>query len=157
MSNEIFHAPCSNPKRILDVGCGTGRTTAQLAEKYPDAQVIGIDLSPVPAIRPKPKNVVYIQGDVREMIKAGKEPFVPGAFDYVFGRLLVAGMTDWKGYFEQIRTILAPGGWFEVQEPELGFRDAHGISFENEIPVWTVLLDLFRIANLSRIAEKRDG
>lgn len=34
------------PKRILDVGCGIGGTTRHLAAKFPDAEVIGITLSP---------------------------------------------------------------------------------------------------------------
>lgn len=35
-----------DPKRILDLGCGTGSTTVLLQEVFPQAQVIGLDLSP---------------------------------------------------------------------------------------------------------------
>ncbi|MEB3355213.1 MAG: methyltransferase domain-containing protein [Synechococcales bacterium] len=34
------------PRRILDLGCGTGSTTLLLKRNFPDAQVIGLDLSP---------------------------------------------------------------------------------------------------------------
>ncbi|EGJ29767.1 MULTISPECIES: class I SAM-dependent methyltransferase [Moorena] len=34
------------PRRILDLGCGTGSTTLMLKQRFPDAQVIGLDLSP---------------------------------------------------------------------------------------------------------------
>lgn len=34
------------PRRILDLGCGTGSTTLMLKEAFPQAQVIGLDLSP---------------------------------------------------------------------------------------------------------------
>ena len=42
---EIFRGyGLSGPIRILDVGCGTGEITARLAELYPDASLIGVDL-----------------------------------------------------------------------------------------------------------------
>jgi ubiquinone/menaquinone biosynthesis C-methylase UbiE len=34
------------PKKILDVGCSTGLSTLKLASTFPDAEVVGIDLSP---------------------------------------------------------------------------------------------------------------
>lgn len=34
------------PRRILDLGCGTGSLTLALKEQFPQAEVIGLDLSP---------------------------------------------------------------------------------------------------------------
>jgi len=36
----------SQPRRILDLGCGTGSTTVMLQQAFPEAEVIGLDLSP---------------------------------------------------------------------------------------------------------------
>ncbi|NJP10594.1 MAG: methyltransferase domain-containing protein [Leptolyngbyaceae cyanobacterium RU_5_1] len=36
----------SKPRRILDLGCGTGSTTLLLKQAFPQAEVIGLDLSP---------------------------------------------------------------------------------------------------------------
>lgn len=126
MHNNITHCPLQNPKRILDIGCGTGRETVQLAQKFPEAQIFGIDLSPVPAIHPKPKNVEYIQGNVRDLIKARDPRIGTWSFDFVYSRLLSMGETDWTGYFADVSSILAPGGWLEVHEYEIAYRSADG-------------------------------
>ncbi|PSB29417.1 class I SAM-dependent methyltransferase [Stenomitos frigidus] len=42
----LLDAIQSKPRRILDLGCGTGSTTLLLKQQFPDAEVIGLDLSP---------------------------------------------------------------------------------------------------------------
>lgn len=46
---QHFFAPIKKQelKRVLDVGTGTGIWAIEVADKYPDAQVLGNDLSPV--------------------------------------------------------------------------------------------------------------
>jgi ubiquinone/menaquinone biosynthesis C-methylase UbiE len=34
------------PRRLLDLGCGTGSTTLLLKQRFPEARVVGLDLSP---------------------------------------------------------------------------------------------------------------
>jgi SAM-dependent methyltransferase len=89
LHGRVFHAPLDKPRRILDIGCGTGRNTVALAKMFPEATVIGVDLSPVPAIYAKPTNVEYVQGDFADLAKAGDERFREGSFDYIYHRLLV--------------------------------------------------------------------
>lgn len=43
------------PRRILDLGCGTGSTTLMLKQAYPQAVVIGLDLSPYMLVRAEDK------------------------------------------------------------------------------------------------------
>jgi ubiquinone/menaquinone biosynthesis C-methylase UbiE len=42
----LVNAVQVKPRRILDLGCGTGSTTLMLKRAFPDAEVIGLDLSP---------------------------------------------------------------------------------------------------------------
>ncbi|MGK7949171.1 MAG: class I SAM-dependent methyltransferase [Xenococcaceae cyanobacterium] len=43
---EAINAIGGQPRRILDLGCGTGSTTIMLKQAFPNAEVIGLDLSP---------------------------------------------------------------------------------------------------------------
>jgi ubiquinone/menaquinone biosynthesis C-methylase UbiE len=43
------------PRRILDLGCGTGSTTIMLKQAFPQAEVIGLDLSPYMLVRAEHK------------------------------------------------------------------------------------------------------
>ncbi len=38
--------PQIDPKRVLDIGCGTGYLAEKLAEKFPQAEIVGIDIAP---------------------------------------------------------------------------------------------------------------
>ena len=42
----VIEAVRSQPRRILDLGCGTGSTTLLLKRRFPEAKVVGLDLSP---------------------------------------------------------------------------------------------------------------
>ena len=46
-SGYLHLAPLRDPRRILDVGTGTGIWAIEMAEQYPEAAISGIDLSPV--------------------------------------------------------------------------------------------------------------
>lgn len=43
---EFINHIQGTPQRILDLGCGTGATTLMLKQAFPQAQVMGLDLSP---------------------------------------------------------------------------------------------------------------
>jgi cyclopropane fatty-acyl-phospholipid synthase-like methyltransferase len=48
LQGELHKTPMLvNPQNILDVGTGTGIWAIDMADKYPSAEVLGIDLSPL--------------------------------------------------------------------------------------------------------------
>ncbi|MBE9211962.1 methyltransferase domain-containing protein [Plectonema cf. radiosum LEGE 06105] len=76
------------PRRILDLGCGTGSTTLMLKQAFGDAQVIGLDLSPYMLLRGFHKsqsanlNIEWQQGN------AENTSFPDETFDLVTASLL---------------------------------------------------------------------
>lgn len=97
--------------------------TDLLGTTFPDAQVYGVDLAPVPESRHRNvKNVEYVQGDIRELI--GVDPrFEPGNFDYIFQRFFVCvGLKDWPRYVEQVASLAKSGGWLEFHEVSMQLR-----------------------------------
>ena len=118
MHDRIIHAPLSQPSKIIDIGCGTGSECFDFSVSYPNANIYGVDLSPVPEHPAKPANIRFIQGDVRQLVNSDPR-LTSSSVDYAFSRLLVLGMTDWQGYVKEVARLLRPGGLFEVQDLSL--------------------------------------
>jgi SAM-dependent methyltransferase len=131
MNNKPFHAPVTTPKRILDIGCGTGVLTAWLARNHPNAEVIGVDISPVPTRHEQPENLNYVQGNIMKLAKSNDARFQAASFDYIFHRLLVFAVTDWPAYIAVVQSLLAPGGWAEMQDLDLNVLDGNGDSLSD--------------------------
>jgi SAM-dependent methyltransferase len=148
MHGKPFHAPVTKPKRILDIGCGTGAMTAWLARKYPDAEVIGIDISPVPKRHQQPDNLTYVQGNIMELVKNSDSRFAAGSFDYVFHRLLVFALTDWPAYVSVVQSLLRPGGWAEMQDMDSRFLDAEGNSFGEKWWFYSIFIEDCEVVGL---------
>jgi malonyl-CoA O-methyltransferase len=66
-----------NGKRVLDVGCGKGRFARVLAERYPRASIIGIDLAEA-MLRHVPQGVGACAGSMTAL------PFPADVFDCVY-------------------------------------------------------------------------
>ncbi|MGM0766929.1 MAG: malonyl-ACP O-methyltransferase BioC [Pseudomonadota bacterium] len=101
------HRPGAKPLRILDLGCGTGYFTRQLAQRYPDARITAADLSPgmiEHARKTGGEGISWVLADAERL------PFADGAYDVVFSNLMVQ-WSDCPGrVFDQCRRVLAPGG-----------------------------------------------
>lgn len=123
MNDRPFHPTLVHPRRILDVGCGTGLMTMLLARTFPEAHVVGVDLSDVPPMKGLPSNVTFIKGDIHTLAQHSPE-LQAETFDYIFARCLEAGETDWAGLISALKALLRTGGWLEMQEPDFLYRDS---------------------------------
>lgn len=115
MSQKIVHAPLHEPQKILEVGCGTGNVCRQLAQQYPEATVLGVDITPVPPFANTPPNISYIKGDIKQV--ASSDPrLISGDLDYIYERLLISGMTSWPSHIRKMAALLRSGGYLEMHE-----------------------------------------
>lgn len=115
LQNRLHLAPLHKPGRVLDVGTGTGIWAIDFADEHPDAQVIGIDLSPVqPSL--VPPNVEFQIDDCEDTWTHRFK------FDYIHVRSMAGSIADWAKLLGQAYAHLKPGGWIEIQEFEVWIR-----------------------------------
>ncbi|MFF0833562.1 methyltransferase [Streptomyces sp. NPDC003388] len=111
--------------RVLDLGCGTGASTAALAAALPGAEITAVDASAGmlrrAALRPWPTPVRFVQSPVERLAAAG----VRGPFDAVFAAYLLRNTADPDAVLAQAHRLLAPGGRLAVHEYALSGRAAH--------------------------------
>ncbi|KAJ7611234.1 S-adenosyl-L-methionine-dependent methyltransferase [Roridomyces roridus] len=93
------------PARILDLGCGTGAWAIQAATQFPEAQVLAVDLVPLPD-RHLPPNINFLQAD----LEAGLGGLPVGAFDIVYSRQVLVHLANASTLTPVIASLVAPGG-----------------------------------------------
>ncbi len=108
-SEAALAAAAAKPgEKVLDVGCGTGSTTAALAKAVgPQGHVLGADISETligAARQHKLDNLKFEIGDVTSF------PFETAAFDLVFSRFGVMFFADPVAAFRNLRRALRPNG-----------------------------------------------
>ena len=49
-SGSLFYAPVPMPKRILDLGTGSGIWAIKVADEYKETEVVSVDIAPIQPI-----------------------------------------------------------------------------------------------------------
>ncbi|KEQ12663.1 hypothetical protein GZ77_19415 [Endozoicomonas montiporae] len=95
------------PDCVLDLGSGTGSQTTLLAEHYPQATVLGMDLAIGMAshARSSYPELNWCSGDIEHL------PFKSNALDVVFSSLAIQ-WCDLSRVLEEVYDVLKPGGVF---------------------------------------------
>lgn len=92
------------PRRALDVGTGTGAGAFAIARRFPDSEVVGVDLAPAMVEEARRKTPAELAGRVSfEVGDASKLPFPDGSFDLVAHANMIP-------FFDEVARLVAPGG-----------------------------------------------
>jgi SAM-dependent methyltransferase len=146
--------PDFKPKRILDIGCGLGHNVLPIAEAFPKAEIVAVDVA-APMLRyglarakaMGVENVAFVQGDA-----ASLADFPDASFDWIQSTMFLHE-TSWgsmQKIFAETRRLLKPGGIvLHVEQPqyskdmplfEQAMRDWD--AFYNNEPFWTKMHEI---------------
>ncbi|RYC57003.1 hypothetical protein CHU98_g9207, partial [Xylaria longipes] len=102
LDQQLFLAPMTEPPtKIMDL--------ATVGDRYPDANILGLDLSPIQPTS-VPPNVTFQVDDVEDTWVHEND------YDFIHMREASAYMRSTPAVVESIIAHLKPGGWFELQE-----------------------------------------
>ncbi|CAG8454524.1 1790_t:CDS:2 [Funneliformis caledonium] len=103
--------------KVLDVGCGLGIWTLEMASEFPLAKFYGIDSVSYFPESVSPKNVEFLEANILHGL-----PYKDAEFDYVFARELIFAFqpSDFENIvMKEILRVVKPGGYIEFVESEL--------------------------------------
>ncbi|MGQ4516729.1 methyltransferase [Streptomyces sp. DW26H14] len=108
----------TEPRHIVDLGCGTGAGTFALLARFPDAEVTAVDASADHLRRLREKAEVSGVRDRVRTVSADLDAEWPAlaAPDLVWASASMHHMADPNRALRKARELLAPGGLFAVVE-----------------------------------------
>ena len=121
-------------KKVLEIGCGTGRQTRALAEMF--GEVVAIDVSgemiqQASSLNSDLKNVSFIETSGRDLSE-----FSDNSFDLVYSYIVLGHIPEKEivdNYFREFYRVLQEGGSFIIELPrKLGMFSPGGLTL-----VWT--------------------
>jgi 2-polyprenyl-3-methyl-5-hydroxy-6-metoxy-1,4-benzoquinol methylase len=102
-------------QRVLDVGCGEGRFTAELARI--GTHPVGIDVAAEPLRRARAR---HPELDLRQVSPEGAWPLADASFDAVWAGEVIEHVADTAGWLSEVRRVLRSGGSLLLSTPDHG-------------------------------------
>ena len=122
----------SEPERIIDIGCGPGNSTKVLKDRWPDAEITGLDNSAEMLNKAR----VTVAG-VRWILSDAAEWKTTESFDIVFSNATLHWIPDHDQIVKQLFSLVEPKGVLAVQIPSTYDSPFHGALLEvSGLPEW---------------------
>jgi len=109
----LNRVPLANPGLIYDLGCGPGEVTQIIAQRWPNADVTGIDNSPqmIASASTLTDRITWIEGDIAAWQPA-KAP------DLIYSNATLQWLDGHDALISGLLESLAPGGCLAIQMPQ---------------------------------------
>lgn len=130
------------PRRVIDLGCGPGNSTALLRQRWPGAEIIGLDHSPemIAAAQQSHPEGKWLIADVRSWTD-------PVPFDVIFSNAAFQWVPDHAALVPRLLRMVNPGGVLAVQVPRHVQSPVHQLMLEiSQRPEWNGRMDAARAA-----------
>ncbi len=113
----LARVPAETPRVVVDLGCGPGNLTALLADRWPRADVTGIDSSAemIAAARDV-AGVTWEVADLRDWARPNALALV-SPVDVLVSNATLQWLPDHLELMPRLLDRVAPGGWFAFQVP----------------------------------------
>ncbi|MCP5433793.1 MAG: methyltransferase domain-containing protein [Alphaproteobacteria bacterium] len=118
----VARVPLETARAIVDLGCGTGNSTAAIAARYPQARLTGIESSSAMLAKARASALAC---DWREEDIAAAR--LPPDTDLVFSNAALHWLDDHECLFARLASELAPGGALAVQMPDNFASASHAL------------------------------
>jgi 2-polyprenyl-3-methyl-5-hydroxy-6-metoxy-1,4-benzoquinol methylase len=106
---------------ILDLGCGPGTLTLDLARQVPLGHVLGVDLAESQLSVARDAAVAAGIGNVEFRVgEAGRLGLDANRFDLLFSHALFEHLSEPVGVLQRLRPLLRPGGHIALRSPDFG-------------------------------------
>jgi ubiquinone/menaquinone biosynthesis C-methylase UbiE len=129
--------------RLLDLGCGTGASTAALLDAAPDADITAVDASAemlaVARRKTWPSRVRFLHGNVEELDKLK----ITGQYDGILAAYLLRNLVDRNAALRSFRSLLRPGAPLALHEYSV--RDSVRSRVVWTTVCWGVIIPMARI------------
>jgi trans-aconitate 2-methyltransferase len=121
----LAQIPLANPRSVYDLGCGPGNITRLLAERWPDARVVGVDSSAdmLAKARIEAASVAFEQADIAQWSP-------PAPADLLFTNATLHWLDDHAALLPRLAAQLAPGGMLAIQMPDNRASPSHRLMDE---------------------------
>ncbi len=109
----LAQVPLETPKRAIDLGCGPGNSTELLVERFPGAEVVGIDSSPdmLRQARARLPGCAFIEADLSTWMPDARA-------DLLFANAVFQWVPDHPRGLARLLQAVPPAGVLAVQMPD---------------------------------------